>query len=201
MRLSPLRPCGFTLLEVLITLIILAIGLLGLANLQTKMQVAQVESYQRAQAVLLLEDMVSRIEANRGQAASYITGAPVGIGSAVGGADDNPEPCAEATAAAQDLCEWSTALKGASELVDENRDGVPDATSGAMVGGRGCVEQIQAPDPTPGICTPGIYRVSVVWQGMNPTVAPPLECGKGDYGDDALRRVVSLPIVIGLPAC
>ena len=56
---------GFTLLEVLITLIILAIGMLGLANLQSKIHVTEVESYQRAHAVLLLQDMVDRIHSNR----------------------------------------------------------------------------------------------------------------------------------------
>lgn len=178
---------GFTLLEVLITLIVLAIGLLGLANLQSKMQVAQVESYQRAQAVLLLEDMVSRINANRGQAAAYATGGAIGTG------DAQPAICAEATSAAQDLCEWSNALKGASEAN-------AGANAGAMIDGRGCVQEEQAPNLA--LCTPGVYRVTVAWQGLNPTVVPALSCAENSYGaNDALRRVVSLRTVIGLPAC
>lgn len=188
MQLNPTRALGFTLLEVLITLIVLAVGLLGLANLQSKMQVAQVESYQRAQAVLLLDDMVSRLNANRGQAADYVTASPVGTG------DTQPAVCAEATTAAQDLCEWSNALKGASEKKDT-------ANAGAMIDGRGCVEQEQAPNPAPGVCAPGVYRVTVAWQGLGATVSPALDCARNSYGDDALRRVVSLRTVIGLPGC
>jgi type II secretory pathway pseudopilin PulG len=48
---------GSSLLEVLITIVILAFGLLGLAAFQSKVQVAEVESYQRAQAILALADM------------------------------------------------------------------------------------------------------------------------------------------------
>ena len=49
-------------------------GLLGVAGLQSRMQVAEVEAYQRTQAIVLLQDMVDRINANRVNAASYATG-------------------------------------------------------------------------------------------------------------------------------
>lgn len=189
MFLTPSIPRGFTLLEVLITLIILAVGMLGLANLQSKIQVTQIESYQRAQAVLLLQDMVNRINANRAQAASYVTASAIGTG------DSSPTNCALAATAAQDLCEWSNALKGSSE-----KKGA--ANTGSMIDGRGCVTQIQASNPTPGVCTPGIYRISVAWQGLNATVSPPLTCAQGSYGtDDRLRRIVAQRTVISLPGC
>ena len=41
---------GSSLVEVMVTLVILAFGLLGVAGLQTKVGVAEMESYQRAQA-------------------------------------------------------------------------------------------------------------------------------------------------------
>ena len=55
--LSPLPPRyarqrGVSLVEVLITLLILAFGLLGVAGLQAKMSLAEMESYQRSQAIL-----------------------------------------------------------------------------------------------------------------------------------------------------
>ena len=55
---------GFTLLEVLIALLVLSVGLLGLASLQTRGLAAGHNAYLRSQAVLLARDMAERIRAN-----------------------------------------------------------------------------------------------------------------------------------------
>src|SRR5258706_7468791 len=62
---------GFAMLEVLITLVILLIGLLGLAGVVARSNAAELESYQRVQALILAQDMVDRINANRKYAACY----------------------------------------------------------------------------------------------------------------------------------
>ncbi len=59
------RERGATLIEVLVTIVILTFGLLGVAELQVRMHLAQAESYHRSHAVLLLQDMVDRVNANR----------------------------------------------------------------------------------------------------------------------------------------
>lgn len=200
---------GFTLLEVLITLIILAVGMLGLANLQSKIHVTEIESYQRAHAVLLLQDMTDRINSNRHEDALtlYAGANELGTGTA--------EVCDAATLAgipasngrrlaASDRCQWSSALLGASE----QRAG-GGGNAGGMIGARGCITEVQAPDATAGVCTPGIYRVTVAWQGLHKTKAPAdlLECGKDQYGNaadagkDMLRRAISTEISIGVPRC
>lgn len=55
---------GFSLLETLIALLVLAIGLLGLASLQTIGLKFNQQSYQRTQAVVLAYDIIDRIRAN-----------------------------------------------------------------------------------------------------------------------------------------
>ncbi len=57
--------------EVLVTLIIVMVGLLGIAGLQAKAQVAELESYQRAQALIILSDIVDRMNVNREAVACF----------------------------------------------------------------------------------------------------------------------------------
>src|SRR3954469_10265858 len=71
---SPVRSGGFAMLEVMITLVILLIALLGLAGIVTRSNAAELESYQRVQALILVQDMVDRINANRKYAACYSNG-------------------------------------------------------------------------------------------------------------------------------
>jgi type IV pilus assembly protein PilV len=186
-----LRERGFTLLEVLITIVILAFGLLGLVGLQTRMQLTEAEAFQRTQATLLVADMAARVNANRTVVSQY--GADAGTVTLGTGVDDTTN-CAVTTAGpARDMCEWSQALKGASETKSANN-------VGAMIGARGCIERLQAADtPT---CTPAIYRVTVAWQGLQPTVASSLTCGVNSYGaNDALRRVVPVEVVMPQLSC
>lgn len=180
------------MLEVLVTIVILAFGMLGLAGLQSKIFVAEMESYQRAQAVVLLNDMVDRINANRGVAATYVLGA----GTTLGTGDTQPADCSgTAAGAARDKCEWSNALKGAAETSGTTK-------VGGMIGALGCVTQVQAQNAAAGVCTPGIYLVTVAWQGLNATSIPSATCGQNSYGgDERLRRAISARVSIGLPSC
>jgi type IV pilus assembly protein PilV len=176
---------GVSLIEVLIAMVILAIGLLGLVGLQGRLHITQVESYQRAQALILLQDMANRIALNRNQALSYVTVDPIGSGM-VGGC-----PVANTTRTERDVREWCEFLVGASETLGG------DAV-GAMVGGRGCVAET----------APGSdeYLITVAWQGMAPIQAPPdsVPCGETLYDgpagspcvNDLCRRVVTTVVRI-----
>jgi type IV pilus assembly protein PilV len=185
------RQDGAALMEVLVSLLIIAFGLLSLAGLQTRMNSAVLESFQRSQALTLLQDMAQRMQANLNQGASYLT-------TTAGTGDSPASNCSTlATRAAVDLCEWSKALQGAAET-----QGSANTMVGAMIGARGCVQQIQAANTATGICQPAIYRVTIAWQGMNSTVVPPVNCGAGQYGsDDTLRKAISLQVVTPLPNC
>lgn len=176
---------GVTLIEVLVTMVITSIGVLGLAGLQTRTQIAEMESYQRGQALLLLSDMAHRIQANRGAAVDYVTGPanPLGAGGAC------PVVTNLSTQEAIDQSQWCHSLQGAAELAGTSR-------IGAMIGGRGCVENI-APDE---------YLITVAWQGLAPIAAPPaaVACGvtlydsaDGGCSDDRCRRAVTTVVRIG----
>ena len=193
------RHAGFTMLEVLVSLLIAVVGLLGLLGLQTQAQVSEFESYQRAQALILTQDMVDRIAFNRGMdAAGYVVGWRCYIVTPnaatgdrfLGTANSAAAVCADGaitgdpkTRADADLIAWQALLQGTSETVTATGTRV-----GGLLGARGCITRDAAT---------GVIRVSVAWQGMAPTVAAADKCATGLFGaNDALRRVVFTEVVV-----
>lgn len=72
---------GFSMIEVLITVLILAIGLLGLAGLQSTGIRSNHSAYLRSQATILAYDIADRMRANRSAAlvGAYTTAGSSGI--------------------------------------------------------------------------------------------------------------------------
>lgn len=176
---------GLTLIEVLISVVILLAALLGAAGLIARSNQSEMESYQRVQALTLLQDMVTRINANRQAAACY---AVAGTITTIGNGGTSVPSCTTGTAAQQtvaqaDLTAWGTELMGSAESRSGN-------AVGAMIGARGCIEAIDT--------TNQIYRVTVAWQGLAKTVSPALPCGSGGFTDDTYRRAVSVEVRIGV---
>ena len=194
-RLANSRQAGYLMIEVLITMFILAVGLLGVVGLQARAEQAETDSYQRTQALILAQDMADRISANRTvafdtSASPYVvaTTAPLGTGSA----KDCSGP---ATTADIDLCAWSDALIGAAESYGGTCDTSAASTRGANCAGtllnaRGCITSPAT----------HVYLIQVVWQGMTPGYAPPgsVLCGANDYNAiDDYRRAVTTVVQIG----
>jgi type IV pilus assembly protein PilV len=165
------RQDGTSLIEVLVALVISMIGILGMIATQMQAYTANAESYQRANAELLLQDMVGRINDNRRNAADYVA-ADIGVGPL--------EDCEAAADLVQgDLCTWGNLLRGATEKVDQSM-------VGAMSGARGCIAALDA----------RTYVVSVVWEGTNASGAAATSCGKDQYADERLRRGVTAVVRI-----
>jgi type IV pilus assembly protein PilV len=192
------RQSGFTMIEVLITFVILVVGLLGLIGLQARGQQAELESYQRGQALVLLQDMVDRINANRlgAKDQSYATGTAVGGGGAL------TDCSTKTTQAAIDLCDWGNELNGAAEVAQGGACTTSSGANcvGAMLGARGCVTYDVATElkdsSGASIAGTGVQTVTVAWQGIAPTAAPPssITCGQDSYPSEAQRRVVTATV-------
>lgn len=171
------RESGFSLLEVIITMAILAIGLLGLAGLQARALNAEAESYARAQAVMLATEMADRMNSNLAAVKTSTTantgynqqdGSSVKVVFGTGYTNDcitaNPTSStaqaaccvAKGTIVARDLCEWDLALKGIGEASGTTK-------VGGMTGARACVFNTG---------TTGIFQIDVVWQGRDVGVVP-----------------------------
>ncbi|WP_222711535.1 type IV pilus modification protein PilV [Parahaliea aestuarii] len=170
---------GAMMIELLVALVLVVVGVLGLMQVQSRLHESEVESYQRTQALILLNDLASRMGANRNDAASYVTAAPLGVGII----------CADlpaTTVQEEDHIAWCRALQGAAE----SRSGTD---VGAMIGGRGCVQETVGPGVRE-------YMITVTWQGLTPLNAPPagVACAAGQYNDastgcvdDRCRRYVT----------
>jgi len=159
------------MMEVLITMLVIAFGTLGFVGLQAKTALSQIEGYQRSQALILINDISTRISLNRAHAATYV-GSDIGIG--------DPGDCTTSTTwASKDLCEWSLLIQGAAELQGTTK-------LGAMTGARGCITSTGANE----------YLITIAWQGLQATGAPSAACGQNAYSDENMRRTVSTVVQI-----
>ena len=172
-RFPVAKASGFTLIEVLISLVILAFGMLGLARAMAGASLDELESFQRAQTIVLTQEMVERINANRKQALLY-----VGDYTVPAAAVD----CAlAATVVERDQCEFRNRLLGADTL-----DGA--RAMGAPIAAHACITQT-----VPGS---NFYIIAVAWQGMKPTAAPNSDCGENTFDREENRRVFSTVVQI-----
>jgi type IV pilus assembly protein PilV len=215
--MSPLRRAsgqsGFGMVEVLVTLFILLVGLLGLAGVLVQSQRSELESYQRAQALLLAQDMAARINLNRNVGQCYGFTPPATGGAWLGTGSNVALPVACATSIngqlppnqtqqlLRDLQDWNNLLLGSAEAANGN-------AVGAMSNARGCVSydpatalpelDAQTSLPTGNIKQgSGIFTVTVAWQGMSDILSPPgLNCAQNQYqlngqAGDGRRRAIS----------
>jgi type IV pilus assembly protein PilV len=187
MRLQPLRhhQRGASMIEVLVALVITLIGLFAMLGLNLRSYQAESESYQRSQALVLVEDMAQRIRANRVAVADYATPAtaPAGAGAIDPG-------CAAVTGAERDLCEWGNLLRGAAEVSTAN------GAVGAMAQARGC---ITVAAPAAGASGPTSANVTVVWRGTNASETnPDVPCVPPGFSvGDGLMRFISTVVRFG----
>jgi type IV pilus assembly protein PilV len=111
-RISRRPPRGFSLIEALVALVVLSVGLLGIAALYAESLVSWRVSLQRSQAVLLASDLAERIRANRGGGPAY-DDAVSGDGAVNPACQQGGGGCPPEQMARHDKAEWSAAIRAA----------------------------------------------------------------------------------------
>lgn len=152
------RQQGFSLLEVMIAVVILSVGLLGMALLQSTSLRATQASNERSQATMLIYEMMDMVRANRRQAAQYGS-----IRENLFFGDGRAGFCAGVPAQrwAADRNEWICAVRRA----------IPDAR------GRVIVTNAVAP-PAAGVAAPATVEVRLEWCDGRGVITPvPTEFG------------------------
>ena len=187
------RHRGFSLIEVLVTIALITLGILGVFGLQSRAANIELESYQRSQALSLAREMESVLRASRTLRTAFSDPALSSTdGSVYVGVDGNVTCSTPAANAAEaSICAWGDALRGASLA--------GSGTLGGMVGARGCV--IRPASPQAGALAD--FYVAVVWQGIAPSNEPPANSmaatcfsGGGLGFGDGLRRGLSLRVLV-----
>lgn len=147
---------GFSIVEALVALIVLSVGMLGIAALYVESLQAGRSAVYRTHAVNLASDMADRIRANRNagiQGNAYVLAA--GDNPAVQGCADTgggSSACDQVTLAEDDLARWLAAIR---DTLPGNGNGTPSGTV--------------AVDPA---TAPTQYTITVTWS--EPGEAQPL---------------------------
>lgn len=136
---------GFSLLEVLIALLVLSVGLLGIAGLQTVSLRFNHQSYERTQATVLISEMFEKIAANpvaarAGSFDSVPLLSPSGSYAAYGSCPTNCSPTELAT---YDLFRWKSSIEDPRRLAQ----------------GQGSIARVNDPDGP----TAHVYDITVSW--------------------------------------
>ena len=135
----PRAQTGFTLIEVLITVFVLAVGLLALAALQTRSLRDTAAAQMRSTATLLAYDIADRMRANASGLSGYVrtdTGAitltvPDKLCTAASSDAIAANVCTATELASADLYQWLLTLT-------DGRNGLPDARATIACDGGDC---------------------------------------------------------------
>lgn len=181
---------GFSLVEVMVSVLVTSVSVLGMAGMQITSKRAGYEAIQRTTATTLAMDVLERMRSNPDALATYAT---TGIGGATITAEpipkcsnDTTDICNAAQLAAHDLWEWEQAIDGLGETRDVSGT---DVATGGLVNPTGCV-----------VVNGGMVTVTMAWQGFEALSDPGTNaCGSGlgKYGtNDENRQVISITTFI-----
>lgn len=190
-RSYPRRCRGATMMEVLVSVFVLSIGVLGVAGLQVTSKRSNFEATQRVTAAALAQDIVERMRSNPAELGTY-TNAGAGrtiIGTSMPAVDCSTD-CGPITLAQYDLYE-----------LEQAANGVAEQSAGNNVGGLTLPTTcITGPDGGP-----GVYSVAIAWRGMTKLSNPVTDAcggGSGKYDSaggteiDVYRRILVMPVFI-----
>jgi type IV pilus assembly protein PilV len=178
---------GISLVEVAIAILVLSIGVIGLASLQITAKRTGFEAVQRTEATSLATGIFERMRANSTVLDAYVT---AGIGKTVRNLPAMPAPncingtsCTASQMDAWDLWEWERAVNGETT----------SNSAGGLVRPTACIS-VDATEER-------IVIVEIAWEGFQELVndSAGTGCGTGSYdsaggvtdGNRQLLRLVS----------
>lgn len=127
---------GFTLIEVLVSVLILLVGLLGVVGMQMLSLQANQGAYFRSQAVYIASELLDAIRANPTAAANYVGSFPADAPGAAPGCETNDTGCTPDQAALYDLFTWSRHFNDQGNLAGAGfRASIPNGSAVVFANG------------------------------------------------------------------
>jgi len=165
---------GFSMIEILVALVILAIGLLGMASLMLNSLQTSQSAALRSAATLAAYDLIERMRSNTDEEVlknpTYITGGLKTFSQLATGAPSTPDACNQMTA--KDLAKCQQQV-WARDLLAKERAILPDNTL-VLVKTNGTVT-------TAGVTQFRLYCIAILWEdngGRDVTGAGDEACGQ-----------------------
>jgi len=198
-RTSCQRQRGFTIIEVLVSIVIFSIGLIGVARLQVVAKQSNYDAVQRVTATAIAQDILSKLRSNAKELDTYVSN----TGSRTIQYDarvseptpvcDSANTCTPTQVATHDLWEVLQEINGVSEL-----DSGGNATGGLSLA-TVCISAVdESGNPVSG--GSAYYTVAIAWRGKAELTNPTLNtCGDatGFYGaSNEYRRLLVMSTFI-----
>lgn len=165
MTTRPRRQTGLTLIEVLIAVVVLAIGLLGIAGLQSAALSNNLISYQYTQASSLAQAMIERMRANRDGVRS---------GAYAIAADATPPAagvnCASTACTSAQQAQWDIAVIYTQLSASVDTTNVPDGPRGMLPGSHLSITC------DGGTCNPDSLRIVTVYWDASRRAPEEINC-------------------------
>lgn len=106
------RQTGFSMIEILVTMVIVSVGLMGAGAMVINGLESNRNAYLRTQASILAYDMADRIRANSERANDYAGFSTEGAGTDVPDCFDEDAGCSSAEVETADKAQWAAAFQG-----------------------------------------------------------------------------------------
>lgn len=158
------RQRGVSMIEVLVALVLLAVGVLGIAGLQIISKRNNYDSAQRTTAAALATNLYERMRANASQQAllQYLNSAGGGLGSGLTGSGQQGAEPSPKCASSLDTCSATQLAQHDVWYWEQQLDGAGETAAGAQTGG--LVLPLACLTGPPGGGT-GLYTLVIVWRG------------------------------------
>jgi type IV pilus assembly protein PilV len=174
------RSHGVSLIEVMVTLVVVSVGVLGFASLQGQTQMAELQAAEYAYASRMVNSMAEHLRADADYGNQCLTASSISYNSAT-----TTPPTAITCAETAHVTTTDSINTWVEALSESAVDGI---TAGGLPDPAGCIGFTAATGTMP-----SLYNVEVAWKGTNELAYVTSNCAASN---NAMRNSVQVTVVV-----